>query len=124
VSGDVDSEGDEAQTGEGRAPEPVGYLVFFARDPVDDALADEILARVRARPGVGWFDDPGAESPAERTTGGYMRVGDPDEPAGRALVETARAVSSELGLTVELQWREEAIGHCERGTWRAPGPSS
>ena len=99
------------------------YLVFFARDPVDDALADAILARVRACEGAGWFDDPGAASAAERTTGGYVRVADPEEPAGRALIDTARAVSADHAVLVEVQWREAVLGVLEAGRWRGSSSS-
>jgi hypothetical protein len=101
------------------APAP-SYLVFFARDPVDDALAGAILDRVRGCPGAGWFDDPGAATPAERTTGGYVRVDDPEEPAGRGLLDVARALSSDHAMLVEVQWREEIIGVLDAGTWRPP----
>ena len=96
------------------------YLVFFARDPVDDALADAILARVRTCDGAGWFDDPGAASPAERTTGGYVRVTDPEEPTGRALVDIARGLSADHAILVEVQWREAILGVLERGEWVTP----
>jgi hypothetical protein len=100
------------------------YLVFFARDPVDDALAGAIVDRVRACPGAGWFDDPGAATPAERTTGGYVRVADPEEPRGRTLLDAARAVSSEHAILVEVQWREEILGVLEAGTWRPSSTST
>jgi hypothetical protein len=100
------------------------YLVFFVRDPVDDALADAILARVRAVPGAGWFDDPGAASPAERTTGGYVKVAAPEGEVAAGLLAAAREVSAEHGVTVEVHWREEVYARIERGAWRsssAPG---
>jgi hypothetical protein len=68
------------------------YLVFFARDPVDDALAGAIVERVRTCPGAGWFDDPAAATPAERTTGGYVRALDVDDPVAQSLLDVARAV--------------------------------
>jgi hypothetical protein len=117
----MDLEG-EAHARDGQAQAAVGaaYLVFFARDPVDDALAGAIVERVRACPGAGWFDDPGAATPAERTTGGYVQVGDPGEPPGQALLETARTVSAEHAILVEVQWREATLGVLEAGTWRRP----
>lgn len=95
------------------------YLVFFVRDPVDDALADAILARLRSCPGAGWFDDPAAATPAERTTGGYVRAGDVEDAACHALLDVARAVSADHALLVEVQWREEQLGVLESGAWRA-----
>ena len=95
-----------------------GYLVFFAADAVDDALADAIRDRVRAVPGAGWFDDPAADSAAERTTGGYVKVGEPEEPLGQDLLAAARDVSAEHGVRIEVQWREEVVGHFEAGAWR------
>jgi hypothetical protein len=97
-----------------------GYLVFFAAGPVGDALADAIRDRVRAAPGAGWFDDP-AGSAAERTTGGYVRVDTPEDEAGRDLLAAARDVSAEHGVVVEVQWREQVVGHMEAGVWRPSG---
>lgn len=94
------------------------YLVFFVRDPVDDALADAILERLRGCTGAGWFDDPGAASPAERTTGGYVRAEHPEEPTARELIDVARDVSADHALLVEVQWREERLGLIEDGAWR------
>ena len=102
------------------APQDPSYLVFFARDPVDDDLADAILARVRGCSGAGWFDDPGAESAAERTTGGYVRCGDVEDAAARELLDVARAVSADHAILVEVQFREEPLGVLERGDWRPP----
>ena len=94
------------------------YLVFFARDPVDDALAGAILEGVRGCSAAGWFDDPAAASPAERTTGGYVRVAAPEEPEGRELIGVAQELSRAHGIVVEVQWREEVVGHLEAGAWR------
>jgi hypothetical protein len=116
---DLEAAADAGQEGQEEAAVG-GYLVFFARDPVDDALAQGILDRIRTCPGAGWFDDPGAGSPAERTTGGYVKVAGPDEPLALALRDVARLVSAELELLVELQFREQVLGHLDRGTWRAP----
>jgi hypothetical protein len=94
------------------------YLVVFARDGVDDALAAAIVERVRTCPGAGWFDDPAADTPAERTTGGYVRVGAPEEPAGLGLLDVARALSADHGIVVEVQFRERILGHLDAGAWR------
>ena len=90
------------------------YLVFFATGPVDDALADAIRDRVRAVPAAGWFDDPGEE----RTTGGYVRVESPEVPDGQDLLAAARDLSETHRVVVEVQWREEVLGHLDGGAWR------
>lgn len=105
------------------APQDPAYLVFFARDPVDDDLADAILERVRGCSEAGWFDDPGADSPAERTTGGYVRADAVEDACARELLDVARAVSAEHAVLVEVQWREEPLGMLERGAWRAAPPT-
>lgn len=97
------------------------YLVFFVAGPVDDDLAEAVVARVRTCPGAGWFDDADAASPGERTTGGYVRVSDPETPDGRGLLDIARRLSGDHALLVEVQWREAVIGHLDRGVWRADG---
>lgn len=100
------------------ASQDPAYLVFFARDPVDDDLADAILERVRGCSEAGWFDDPGAESAAERTTGGYVRADDVEDAAARELLEVARAVSADHAILVEVQWREDPLGILDDGDWR------
>ncbi len=97
------------------------YLVFFVRDPVDDALARAVLDAVRSVEGAGGFDDPAAPSAAERTTGGFVRVGDPGEPAGEALLTLAARLSAEHAVAVEVQWREEVLGRLDAGAWTAGG---
>lgn len=96
------------------------YLVFFVAGPVDDDLAAAVRKRVRATEGAGWFDDPGATGPAERTAGGYVRVGAPEDDLGKALLQAAADVSALHGVVVEVQWREEILGHIEAGSWRDP----
>jgi hypothetical protein len=98
------------------------YLVFFVRDPVDDALATSVTDRLRGCPGAGWFDDPGAESAAERTTGGYVRVEDPSEPLGLELLDVARTLSADLSVAVEVQWREAVHARIDAGTVTAVTP--
>ncbi len=97
------------------------YLVFFVRDPVDDALARAVLAAVRDVAGAGGFDDPAAPSAAERTTGGFVRVTDPAEPGGTALLALATRLSAEHDVGVEVQWREELLGRLDAGAWTAAG---
>jgi hypothetical protein len=105
------------------APTP-SYFVFFVVDDVDDALAREVRARVRAlarsrpwRNAPGFFDDPQAEVTGERTTGGYLRVeghvADGDDV--RALCAAIQAFSGEFEIDVELQWREAVLGRVRAG---------
>jgi hypothetical protein len=99
------------------------YLVFFVADPVDDALARDLRALVRAlgtehdwsgRP-PGWFDDPSAP-PEQRTAGAFLRVDDaPVRTDVTALWAAAVAASATFGVTVELQWREEILGRVRAG---------
>jgi hypothetical protein len=96
------------------------YLVFFVAGPVDDDLAAAVRKRVRATAGAGWFDDPDAATAAERTAGGYVRVGAPEEELGHALLQAASDVSALHGVVVEVQWREEIVGHIDAGIWREP----
>ncbi len=98
------------------------YLVFFVSDPVDDVLARAVLAGIRDVEGAGGFDDPAAPSAAERTTGGFVRIADPAEPAGAALLALATRLSAEHGVGVEVQWREAVLGRLDAGAWTAtPG---
>src|SRR4051812_29033083 len=99
------------------------YLVFFSRDPVDDALAGEIASRVRALAGArawasaapGWFDEPDAASPEQRTSGGYLKVDDLAGDDAAALLGAARALSAELEVTVEVQFNERPLGRFAPG---------
>ena len=99
-------------------------LVFFVAGPVDDDLAAAVRKRVRATAGAGWFDDPDAARPAERTAGGYVRVERPRTSWGRRCCSSGRRASAPHGVVVEVQWREEVVGHIEGGTWRAASSSS
>ncbi len=106
-----------------RRASELSYLVFFVADPVDDALAGQVVERVRALAGArawsaqppGWFDDPGAETAAERTTGGYLRTDSTAGEEARAVFTAVLALSGELGVHVELQFREELLGQVRRG---------
>jgi hypothetical protein len=101
------------------------YLVFFVADPVDDALAAEIRARVRALSGSrgwrdhppGYFDDPEPAAGSPRTTGAYLRVesGTADGDDARAFCAAVQAFSSEFDVDVELQWREAVLGRVRGG---------
>jgi hypothetical protein len=99
------------------------YLVFFSRDPVDDELAEAIsrvvraLANERAWPGAapGWFDEPDADAPEQRTAGGYARVEDLASDDAAAVLRAARRLSVELEIVVEVQWRERKLGELRAG---------
>ena len=99
------------------------FLVFFSRDPVDDALAAEITARVRRLAGArawscpppGWFDDPDCATPEERTCGAYLKVDDLAGADAAALLEAARALSAELEVRVEVQYAERPLGQFAPG---------
>jgi hypothetical protein len=101
------------------------YLVFFVVDPVDDALAKEVRARVRAVAGSrgwrdnppGFFDDPAPAPGSPRTTGGYLRVdeGAADGDDARAFCSAVQAFSSEFEIDLELQWREVVLGRVRSG---------
>jgi hypothetical protein len=98
-------------------------LVFFVRDAVDDALAEAVVARVRALAGErswdgaapGWFDDPDAPGAHVRTTGGYLRVEDLAGDEATAFLGAARAVSAEQDVVIEVQFRERALGRFAGG---------
>ena len=97
--------------------------MFFSRDPVDDDLAEAIsravrvLASERAWPGAapGWFDEPDADEPGQRTAGGYARVEDLASDDAAAVLRAARRLSVELEIVVEVQWRERKLGELRAG---------
>lgn len=98
------------------------YLVAFVADAVDDALAATVRDRVRELAGArawevappGFFDDPEAPDPAQRTMGTYLRSPfTQDEIA--ALAGLVRAVSAEHAVTFEVQLAEEVLGHVSAG---------
>ena len=99
------------------------YLVFYARDAVDDALAEEIVTRVRSLaggrvwscPAPGWFDEPDAEVAAERTCGGYLKVDDLAGDDAAALLGAARSLSAELEVGVAVEFNERPLGTFEPG---------
>jgi len=99
------------------------FLVFFSKDPVDDALAGEITSRVRAlakarawsSPPPGWFDDPDCATAEERTCGAYLKVDDLAGADAAALLATARSLSAELEVRVEVQYAERPLGQFAPG---------
>ena len=103
------------------------YLVFFARDAVDDDLAEEIVGRVRSLAGArawscpppGWFDEPDAPSPDERTTGAYLKIDDLSGDDAAALLAAAKALAAEADVTVDVEFNERPLG-----TFAAGGAAS
>jgi hypothetical protein len=91
----------------------VSVLVFFVADPVDDDVAAAVRRRVAPLRRLGFLDDPGATAAQSRTTGGFVR--DPQAADAEALWGAALGASRELGITVELQWREAVLGHVRAG---------
>jgi hypothetical protein len=101
------------------------YLVFFVTDAIDDGLAERVHTVVRTLAGTrrwrdnppGFFDDAAPAPDSPRTTGGYLRVD--AEPAdgddARAFCAAVQALSAELLVDVELQWREVVLGRLRSG---------
>ena len=96
--------------------------MFFVADPAGDAHADCVREYVQAAAGArawagrppGYFDDDATVS--ERTTGGFLPVeGAPAVADVGAFYEVAIAVSAQLEVAVELQWRESILGHIRCG---------
>jgi hypothetical protein len=91
----------------------VDYLVLFVADAAGDRHADAFRAISRAVPGTGFFDDPSGGE--QRTVGAYARVEALDEPAARTLVDEVAAVSARSGARIEVQFREDILGHIDNG---------
>jgi hypothetical protein len=89
------------------------YLVLFVADPAEDRHAEALRAVAREVAGAGFFDDPEAE--AARTVGTYLCVDTLAEPAAQGLVARVAAVSERFSLRVEVQLREEILGHIRDG---------
>lgn len=87
------------------------YLVLFVTDPADDGHADALRAAARAVPQAGFFDDPAGGD--TRTVWAYLRT---EELAdGLALVAAVAEVSFALAARIEVQYREEILGHLVDG---------
>src|SRR4051794_24135783 len=90
-------------------PDP--YLVLFVADSADDGHADALRAAARAVPDAGFFDDP--DGGEQRTVGAYLRT--EELAAGAALVAAVVQVSYALAARIEVQYREEILGHLVAG---------
>ena len=89
------------------------YLVLFVADPAEDEHAAALREVARGLKGAGFFDDP--ECGGERTTGTFMRTDTLADPAALELIARVAELSGELKLRIEVQHREEILGHLERG---------
>jgi hypothetical protein len=87
------------------------YLVMFVAEPADDGHADALRAAAREVPGAGFFDDPAGGD--ERTVGTYLRTD--DLVAGAPLMLAVARVSQALAVRIEVQFREEVLGHLVAG---------
>lgn len=87
------------------------YLVLFVTDHADDGHADALRAAAREVPGAGFFDDPAGE--ADRTVGTYLRTDTLVD--GAPLMAAVAQVSRALAVRIEVQFREEILGHLESG---------
>ena len=92
---------------------PPSYLVLFVADPAEDSHAAALREVARGLKGAGFFDDP--ELGGERTTGTFMRTETIGEPAALELIARVAELSGELGLRIEVQHREEILGHLVSG---------
>ncbi|HEV7494579.1 hypothetical protein [Baekduia sp.] len=90
------------------------YLVLFVADAADDGHADALRDAARDVPNAGFFDGVGgAGSGDTRTVGAYLRT---EELAdGVALVTAVAEVSLALAARIEVQYREEILGHLVDG---------
>lgn len=100
------------------------YLVFFLTGEVDDELAVQVADRVRdlasgrawAEHAPGFIDSAEDGEGAERTTGGYLRLGGaPARGDVEAIWALVLTLSRELGVGVEIQYAEEVLGRVHLG---------
>lgn len=89
------------------------YLVLFVADEADDTHASAMRELATGLKGAGFFDDP--ELGGERTIGTFMRTDSIGEPAALELIARVAELSGELELRIEVQHREEILGHLESG---------
>jgi hypothetical protein len=92
---------------------PPSYLVLFVADRAEDSHAAALRELARGLKGAGFFDDP--ELGGERTMGTFMRTDTIGDPAALELIARMAELSGELELRIEVQHREEILGHLESG---------
>jgi hypothetical protein len=92
-------------------PDP--YLVLFVADAADDGHADALRAAARKVPQAGFFDDPAGGE--QRTVGAYLRTEELREGLAPALLAAVAEVSFALAARIEVQYREEVLGHLVDG---------
>ena len=97
--------------------------MYFVADDVDDAVAARVASRVRVlaarrswRTGLPGFFDSEPDEDGVRTTGGYVQVTEDVIPEDVIAVwEEIVELSVELRASVEVQYREEVLGHVRAG---------
>ena len=98
--------------------------MYFLTGEVDDAVAERVADRVRVLASrrtwksdlPGFFDSAEDGEGAERTTGGYVKLGDEYLPEDvLAVWEEIVGLSSELACSVEVQYREQVLGRVHAG---------
>ena len=89
------------------------YLVLFVADQAEDSHATALRELATGLKGAGFFDDP--ELGGERTIGTFMRTETLGEPAALELIARVAELSGELDLRIEVQHREEILGHLVSG---------
>ena len=87
------------------------YLVLFVAQEADDEHAEALRAVAREVPGAGFFVDPWGGQ--DRTVGTYLRTN--DLAGGAALILAVARVSEALAARIEVQFREEILGHLVAG---------
>ena len=89
------------------------YLVLFVSDEADDGHADALRETARGLKGAGFFDDP--DLGGRRTTGTYLETDSLDDPTALELIARVAELSTVLACRIEVQHREEILGHLDCG---------
>jgi hypothetical protein len=90
-----------------------GYLVLFVADPADDGHADALRETARSLKGAGFFDDP--DLGGQRTVGTYLETETLEDPVALELIARVAELSAALACRIEIQHREEILGHLVAG---------
>ena len=89
------------------------YLVLFVADAADDGHADALRETARSLKGAGFFDDP--DLGGQRTTGTYLETDTLEDPTALELIARVAELSTALACRIEIQHREEILGHLDCG---------